>query len=186
MLDMGFKKEVDSIVAYLPKNRQTLLFSATVPDELRKVMAATMKKGFVTVDCIQDKSEHTNSQVEQSHVILKDDTKRMVTGTVEILLNMIQTKQHGVPVKMVVFFPTSNMVAFYSALFRDNLGIPVYELHSRKSQAHRTRTADKFRNHDTGILFTSDVSARGVDYPGVTNVVQVGGRGDAFDLCSVT
>ena len=74
---------------------------------------------------------------------------------------------------MVVFFPTSNMVAFYAALFRNGLGIPVFELHSRKSQAFRTKTADKFRKHNSGILFTSDVSARGVDYPGVTNVVQV-------------
>lgn len=173
MLDMGFKKEVDEIIRYLPKNRQTLLFSATVPDELRKVMAATMKKDFITVDCIQNNSEHTNSQVEQSHVIIKDDSKRMVTGTVEILMNIIQTRDTA-PTKMVVFFPTSNMVAFYAALFRNGLGIPVFELHSRKSQAFRTKTADKFRKHNSGILFTSDVSARGVDYPGVTNVVQVG------------
>ena len=173
MLDMGFKRDVDEIISYLPKSRQTLLFSATVPDELRKVMAATMKKGFITVDCIQGKSEHTNSQVEQSHVILKDDTKRMVTGTVEILMNIIQTNHHTAPVKLVVFFPTSNMVAFYAALFRDGLRIPVLELHSRKSQTFRTNTADIFRKQDSGILFTSDVSARGVDYPGVTNVVQV-------------
>jgi len=122
MLDMGFKKEVDEIINYIPKNRQTLLFSATVPDELRSVMAATMKKDFVTVDCIKEDSSHTNSQVEQAHVVIPSST-RMVTGTVEILLNLIQGKEQ--PVKLVVFFPTAHMVAFYAALFNNGLKIPV-------------------------------------------------------------
>ena len=183
MLDMGFKKDVDEIINYIPKNRQTLLFSATVPDELRSVMAATMKKDFVTVDCIKEDSSHTNSQVEQAHVVVPSST-RMVTGTVEILLNLIEGKEQ--PVKLVVFFPTAHMVAFYAALFNNGLKIPVLELHSRKSQSFRTKTADKFRKDDQGILFTSDVSARGVDYPGVTNVVQVRSMFCDFLLMYVT
>jgi ATP-dependent RNA helicase MSS116 len=182
MLDMGFKLEVETIMRYLPKERQTLLFSATVPDSLRSVMAATMRAGFETVDCIgQDSNDedgqHTNSQVIQAHVVLTDGvtadsngTPRMVTGVVEILYNLIQSQP---PVKMIVFFPTSQLTSFYSALFNNGLKIPVMELHARKTQAARTATSKRFRSHPSGILFTTDVSARGVDYPDVTHVVQV-------------
>jgi ATP-dependent RNA helicase MSS116 len=171
---MGFRREVDDIISYLgpPSKRQTLLFSATVPPEVRKVMAATMRPNFVTVDCIHDNdaSTHTNAQVEQSHVIL-DGHSRWVTGTVEILTKIIE-KEKG-DLKMVVFFPTANMVAFYADLFNNGLGINVLELHSRKSQSFRTRTADEFRTVENGILFTSDVTARGVHYDLVSHVVQV-------------
>lgn len=174
---MGFRREVEDIISYLPdKNRrQTLLFSATVPPEVKAVMSATMRSNFVTVDCIHDTDpmSHTNSQVDQSHVIVPSST-RLVTGTVDILCKLIKdTRAAGEPLKLVVFFNTAHLVGFYAALFNDGLGIPVLELHSRKSQSYRTRTADAFRAASESILFTSDVSARGVDYPGVTDVVQV-------------
>ena len=174
---MGFRREVEDIISYLPSKdkRQTLLFSATVPPEVKAVMGATMQKDYVTVDCIHDTdpASHTNKQVEQTHVIVPAGT-RLVTGTVDILYKLIRdTKQAGEPLKLVVFFNTAHLVGFYAALFNEGLGVSVLELHSRKSQAFRTRTADTFRAADEAILFTSDVSARGVDYPGVTDVVQV-------------
>lgn len=72
----------------------------------------------------------------------------------------------------MVFFVTANQTALTAELFQ-RVGEPVLEMHSRKSQSHRTKTADTFRNMDRGIMFSSDVSARGVDYPDVTLVVQV-------------
>merc|ERR1719401_2953591 len=53
-------------------------------------------------------------------------------------------------------------------------GVKVHEIHSRKSQAHRTKAADTFRSQQRGIVFSSDVLARGLDFPDVTAVVQVG------------
>jgi ATP-dependent RNA helicase MSS116 len=178
---MGFKKDVESIISYLPKKneRQTLLFSATVPSEVKEVIRQTMRSKYVTVDCIYDKdpASHTNAQVAQTHVVVSAED-RMVSGTVDILRKLIaDTKQANEPLKLVVFFNTANLVAYYAALFTAmptiTMGLPVYELHSRKSQSFRTRTAANFREAREAILFTSDVSARGVDYPGVTDVVQV-------------
>jgi len=54
------------------------------------------------------------------------------------------------------------------------MGLPVLEIHSRKSQSQRTRVSDAFRDGHGLVMFTSDVSARGMDYPDVTAVVQVG------------
>lgn len=53
------------------------------------------------------------------------------------------------------------------------MGTPVLEMHSRKSQSARTKAAELFRNGKNVIMFTSDVSARGVDYPDVSLVIQV-------------
>merc|ERR1711972_1273732 len=52
--------------------------------------------------------------------------------------------------------------------------VQVFEIHSRKSQAHRNKCAEQFRAASSGIIFSSDVSARGLDYPDVTTVIQVG------------
>lgn len=54
------------------------------------------------------------------------------------------------------------------------VGHDVIEMHSRKSQSYRTKASDRFRSGNNLIMFSSDVSARGVDYPGVTLIVQVG------------
>ncbi|GFY92314.1 P-loop containing nucleoside triphosphate hydrolases superfamily protein [Actinidia rufa] len=107
LLDMGFRRDIEHIIAAVPKQRQTLLFSATVPEE-------------VLVFC----------------------TTAMVTRLVADLLGKIN--------------------------------LNVREIHSRKPQSYRTRISDEFRKSKGLILVTSDVSARGVDYPDVTLVIQVG------------
>jgi len=75
--------------------------------------------------------------------------------------------------KIIVFFVTARLTQFMAALFNSCLGIPTLEIHSRKSQGNRTTTSQSFRNGKNVILFSSDVSARGVDYPDVTLVLQV-------------
>ena len=75
--------------------------------------------------------------------------------------------------QIIVFCTTARVTAFMAKLF-SNLGFNSKEIHSRKDQRNRTRVSDEFRQSKGGIiLFTSDVSARGVDYPNVTLVVQV-------------
>ncbi len=75
--------------------------------------------------------------------------------------------------QVIVFFPTARMTQLYSETFQ-KMGMPILEMHSRKSQAVRTRMSEEFRAGHGCIMFSSDVSARGVDYPDVSLVVQVG------------
>lgn len=82
---------------------------------------------------------------------------------------------------MVVFFPTAAMVVYFAEIFQrmsgaqdQVLGGEIMQIHSRLSQDQRTRVSARFRGARNAILFTTDVSARGVDYPGVSLVVQVG------------
>ena len=183
-IDMG--DDVPEIISALPLKRQTLLFSATLPESVLNFLHDFMKPDFERIDCISsDKSDQTSNIVGQSHVILK---KNMVVGAVEIIRHFMELEagrnsdddndtSAPKPPKILVFFPTTSMVSFYSKLFNYGLsssGQYVLEIHSKKTQAYRTTVSQRFRTLQRGTLFSSDVSARGVDYPNVTHVIQVG------------
>jgi ATP-dependent RNA helicase MSS116 len=182
LLEMGFRNDVMEILRYLPAAKQTLLFSATVPPGVKEVMGATMHKDFVTVDCIGEgggadsSATHSVDQVPQSHVLLPSNG-RAVAGVLEV----VEAAQASAPTshKIIAFFPTAQMTAFYAYLFNSSAAAapplqPAIEIHSRKSQAQRTRSSEKFRQSRCAVMFSSDVSARGVDYPDVTHVLQFG------------
>jgi len=158
-----------------------------------------MKPNYVEVDCVQDgdAATHTNDRVTQTHVVLPSKETDMVSSVVETVRYAVEThvnkeddsSRFTVPPKIVVFFPTARLVQFYAEIFEqinkgvlltNNTGddnkikIPSWELHSKKSQGYRNRVSDEFRKATVGVLFTSDVSARGVDYPNVSQVIQFG------------
>lgn len=181
LLDMGFRREIAKILGYMPSSakRQTLLFSATIPPDLKVIMAQNMKPDFIEVDCINDgdAATHTNAQVSQTHVIIPSNSDRFVSSVVELVtLAMDKYDSPDSPAKIVVFFPTARLVNFFAEVFNQGnvLAEPVMELHSKKSQSYRNRVSDDFRKAKRGVLFTSDVSARGVDYPNVSHVIQFG------------
>lgn len=179
LLDQGFRREIQQIINYLGSSgkRQTLLFSATVPPALKDIMRQTMQDDYIEVDCIKDgdgkggESTQTHVHVEQSYAIISS-MSQYVPSIIRIVKEA--TMDGSGNNKVIVFFPTARMVGFFSDLFNEVVKVPVMELHSKKSQGYRNRVSAQFREADSGILFTSDVSARGVDYPGVTHVVQIG------------
>ena len=124
-------------------------------------MSQNMRSDYIEVDCINDgdAASHTNEQVDQSHVIIPS-SDRFVSSVVEIVQHAMRDRSSDAP-KIVVFFPTARMVAYFAQLFSSGLNIPVLELHSKKSQSYRDRMSKEFRAAKSGILFTSDVSARG-------------------------
>lgn len=169
LLEMGFKKDIDTIVSYLPPtgHRQTLLFSATMPDQLAQLVRNIIAPTHQTIDTVGD--DQTNVQVKQEYVIapFKDQ--------IPIFYQMVREHMANErDYKIIAFFVTARMTQFMANLFNDCLGIPTLEIHSRKSQSQRTSTSDKFRKGKNVIMFSSDVSARGVDYPDVTLVLQMG------------
>ena len=175
LLEMGFRPDIRTIVSFLPaiRVRQTLLFSATMPKLLRSVMAESMKPDYVTVDCIHDGDggAETNKHVKQSHIVLPS-MNRIVISVLEVVMEAIRRNPRDH--KIIAFFSTARLTGFFADIFNHGLNHPVVEIHSRKSQKARDRSSEQFRNSKCGILFTSDVSARGVDYPDVTKVIQFG------------
>ncbi|CAM8935610.1 unnamed protein product [Rhodiola kirilowii] len=168
LLDMGFRKDIEKIIATVPKQRQTLLFSATVPNEVRQICHIALKKDHEYVNTVQEGSDETHTQVQQMHLVAPLDKH------FSMLYALL--KEHiaeDADYKVLVFCTTA-MVTRLVADLLGKLRMNVREIHSRKPQSYRTRISDEFRKSKGLILVTSDVSARGVDYPDVSLVIQVG------------
>ncbi|KAL1830340.1 hypothetical protein ACET3Z_008752 [Daucus carota] len=167
LLDMGFRKDIERIIAAVPKQRQTLLFSATVPQEVRQICHVALKRDHEYIDTVKG-SEETHAQVTQTHLVAAMDQ--------HFPLLYALLKEHiadDVDYKVLVFCTTAMVTRLVADLLGE-LKLNVREIHSRKPQSYRTRVSDEFRKSKGLILVTSDVSARGVDYPDVTLVIQVG------------
>ncbi|KAL3817032.1 hypothetical protein ACHAXA_002944 [Cyclostephanos tholiformis] len=173
LLDTGFRKEIQKILSYLPRKdkRQTMLFSATIPKGLKRVMRESMRDDYVEVDCVRNGTitSSTNLRVSQSHVILPD-----MDSVIPSIYTLLKKTSEDKPFKVVVFFPTARMVSFFASFLRDGFQHPIIDLHSKKSQASRETASKIFREAKSAILFTSDLSARGIDYPDITHVIQIG------------
>ncbi|KAG2725511.1 hypothetical protein I3843_01G070400 [Carya illinoinensis] len=168
LLDMGFRKDIEKIIAAVPKQRQTLLFSATVPEEVRQISHIALKRDHEFINTVQEGSEETHSQVRQMQLVAPLDK--------HFSLLYVLLKEHiadDVDYKVLVFCTTAMVTRLVADLLGE-LNLNVREIHSRKPQSYRTRISDEFRKSKGLILVTSDVSARGVDYPDVTLVIQVG------------
>ncbi|XVF33184.1 hypothetical protein REPUB_Repub17cG0146700 [Reevesia pubescens] len=168
LLAMGFRKEIERIIAAVPKQRQTLFFSATVPEEVHQICHIALRRDHEFINTVQEGTEETNSLVRQMHVVAPLDK--------HFSLLYVLLKEHiadDVDYKVVVFCTTAMVTKLVADILLE-LNLNVREIHSRKSQSYRTRVSDEFRKSKGLILVTSDVSARGVDYPDVTLVMQVG------------
>jgi ATP-dependent RNA helicase MSS116 len=174
LLDMGFKPNIDKIFSHLPAAhaRQTLLFSATVPSSVTAIAKKTLKPGYVSIDTTglaDDDSGATHAHVYQELVVSPfSDIIHTVGAALTKEINRI-----GDGYKIIVFFPTAKTTGFMAQLFAAS-GLDIIEMHSRKPQKYRENASAKFRAGKNMIMFSSDVSARGMDYPGVNFVLQVG------------
>ena len=173
-MEMGFRPEIQKILGLLPpKNtRQTLLFSATMPKDVMGIARFALRDKFEHIDCV-GKDTDTHKRVPQSFTLV-DESNVMIE-----LASAIQEAVEEDPkrFKIMVFFVTARLTQLYSQIFnsiRGKFRLKVLEMHSRKSQSHRQKCAKAFREGERGIMFSSDVSARGMDYPDVTRVIQIG------------
>ncbi|KAI9995597.1 hypothetical protein PInf_012662 [Phytophthora infestans] len=168
LLDMGFRPDVMRIIGYLPKERQTLLFSATLPASTEELKQVALRKDYSFVDTIDENEADTNVQTEQEYIVCK------MGEVIPMVERVLAEHMKLAAYKVMLFFPTARSAQFMAQLFQA-AGYPgVLEIHSRKSQAVRTKTAEAFRKGKKVMMFSSDVSARGVDYPDVSLVLQVG------------
>ncbi|KAL9185597.1 hypothetical protein ACHAXT_003374 [Thalassiosira profunda] len=166
LLDMGFRPDIERILRLLQPSfgkRQTLLFSATIPDQVTQIGRIAMRPQYNFVDTVGKDVEQTHLHVTQ-HLMVSSQ-ERLVHDLFSVLVNETETK----PYKIIVFFTTARLTGFLAELFNsvsNQTGFEVLEIHSRKSQKVRERASEKFRKSTNAIMFSSDVTARGMDYPG--------------------
>ncbi|KAJ4300344.1 hypothetical protein N0V88_003017 [Collariella sp. IMI 366227] len=184
MLDDGFKAELEMIINYLPTReeipRQTLLYSATLPKNVvglaRQFINPT---NFEFVQTVKADEVPTHERVPQFIVPCRG-FENVPPTLLELMRGEIKKRTEdssAAPFKAIVFLPTTASVMSYSYMFRrlkyTDRSLPlVWDIHSKLAQNQRTRNAEDFRMAKSGILFSSDVSARGMDFPGVTHVIQ--------------
>ena len=159
MLDIGFLPDLQRILAYLPKQRQTLLFSATFSPEIRK-LASSYLQNPVLVEVARPNATATN--VEQRFYSVTDDDKRAV---VRQLLKQRALSQ-------ALIFVNSKLGAARLARSFERDGLRTQALHGDKSQDERLKALAAFKAGEVDLLVATDVAARGldiVDLPAVFN-----------------
>ncbi|KAK6355552.1 hypothetical protein TWF696_004651 [Orbilia brochopaga] len=184
LMDMGFEKEIRAIQQFLPKQRQTLMFSATMPDKVREMISRSMRPGFKYVNTIDPREAETHTKVPQ-HLVMCDGYENVMPTIFELLQRENEAaKEQNTHFKAMVFFRTARLAELAAMMFRrirlpSQESHPLYpldliQIHSRLTQARRTEAATAFKRATNAVLFSSDVTARGMDFPNVTHVIQIG------------
>jgi ATP-independent RNA helicase DbpA len=157
MLDMGFSDALDSIVAALPATRQTLLFSATIPDPIRAISRRLQRKPLdVSIEDTQ-----ARPQIEQ--LFFEVDAKQKPSALRALLLEYR-------PESAVVFCNTRQDVRAVAADLAER-GFSVLALHGELDQREREEMLVRFANRSCSVLVASDVAARGLDIAELAMVV---------------
>ncbi|WP_147460536.1 DEAD/DEAH box helicase, partial [Pseudomonas savastanoi] len=160
MLDLGFAEELRGIYAVLPKQRQTLLFSATFSDEIR-LLAAQMLNDPLTIEV--SPRNVAASSVKQWVVTV--DKKRKA----DLFIHLMKKHRWG---QVLVFAKTR--VGVDQLVDRlQGLGLNADGIHGDKPQATRQRALDRFKSNEVKILVATDVAARGLDIDDLPTVVNL-------------
>ena len=157
MMDMGFITDIKFLISRLPQLRQSLFFSATLPDDTRS-LAHSFLRNPVTISV---KSHETPQAVEQDVVRLNGRSKA------DVLIGLLSQKGFD---KVLVFGRTKwgmNKLAD----FLDRKGFRVAAIHGNKNQNQRLRALEQFKNGHVHILIATDVASRGLDIDDVTHVI---------------
>lgn len=181
LLDMGFIRDIKKIIEHLPDrsvyNRQGMLFSATIDQKVHDVAGLILSKNYKVVNTVAEGEPKTHERVSQ-RLITVDAFADLAPALVGAMAKDKELCSAPEKYKAIVFLPTTAHVDLYTgfieALSWDAKLPQILPIHSRKTQSYRTNTADKFRKSKSAILIATDVIARGLDFPNVTNVYQAG------------
>ena len=159
MLDMGFVHDVKKVIAKLPKERQNLMFSATMPAEIEQLAAGILRKpAFVKVDPVSS----TVDRIQQSLYHVEKGNKKF------LLPWLIKNLQP--PVVNALVFSRTKHGADKIAKDLTKQGIPAAAIHGNKSQTARVTALENFKAGKTKVLVATDIAARGIDISELSHV----------------
>ena len=158
MLDMGFIRDVQKIVKILPAKRQTLFFSATMPDSVVKLADTILN----SPKKVKVKSTLTPvERISQSVIVIEPQDK---------VLQLITLLKDKVFESVIVFTKTKHKANRINQKMKA-VGIATEAIHSNKSQAARQKALNAFKDGDIKILIATDIAARGIDVEAVSHIV---------------
>ena len=157
MLDMGFAPQIERILRYLPRERQTMLFSATIPDKIVAIAAKHMKLP-VSVEIARSGTAAANI-TQELFIIKKEDKPR--------LLGKVLDQYRGT---VLLFSRTKRGAARITRGLR-GMGHNAAEIHSDRSLSQRREALEGFKTGKYRILVATDIAARGIDVKGIELVI---------------
>ncbi|ESL11255.1 ATP-dependent DEAD/H RNA helicase [Trypanosoma rangeli SC58] len=162
VLDNGFEEDMREIVSLLPKQRQTFLFSATQTTRVEQLARISFYRPPLLISMKRREEKATVDTLEQGYVMCPSEQR---------LLVLYHFVKRNLKKKMIVFFSSRNAVSFHCELF-NYIDVPCVAFHGKQKQHQRSATYMQFCNAPSGVLFTTDVAARGLDIPHVDWIVQ--------------
>jgi superfamily II DNA/RNA helicase len=157
MFDMGFLPDIKKIIHALPKQRQTLLFSATMPEDIRRLTDTVLNNP------VRVQIDHKAPVASVSHVFYPVQTDRKT----DLLKSLLDEGPTG----PVLVFTRTKMRAKNIARKLESAGYQATALHGNLSQNNRQKALDGFGRGTYKILVATDVAARGIDVSGVSHVI---------------
>jgi ATP-dependent RNA helicase RhlE len=157
MLDMGFAPQIERILRYIPRERQTMLFSATIPREIMDMAARHMKLP-ISVE-IAPSGTIADRVTQELFIVRKDDKLR--------LLGKILAQYHGA---VLMFSRTKHNAGKLARAVR-GMGHSAAEIHSNRSLAQRREALEGFKSGKYKVLVATDIAARGIDVIGIEVVL---------------
>ncbi len=158
MLDMGFLPQLKRILGHIPKERQTLLFSATLPPEVTRLV-----DGIVNVEPVRVSVD----DIEKPVVLVKEEILHVEQADKNNLLMEHIKNRSG---KMLIFARTQARTQRILRLLEQK-GVPAVCLHGGRSQAQRKRALEDFRNGRRPIMVATDLAGRGIDVKDIDHVI---------------
>jgi ATP-dependent RNA helicase RhlE len=158
MLDMGFIHDVKRIIATLPKERQTLFFSATMPNDVEK-LANNILKEPVRIEVTPPAT--TVERIDQRVYFVDAGNKNA------LLADLLKDRA----IERVLIFTRTKHGADRVVKHIERIGVDAQAIHGNKSQNARQRALNDFRDGNTRVLVATDIAARGIDVDGITHVI---------------
>jgi len=159
MLDMGFLEEIKEIFEYIPQNRQTLLFSATMPEPIKALVDEILTTPeFVSV--VGENEATVNNIIEQSYCVINESQRD------EAIVRLLETENIN---KCIVFCRMKREVDRLTEHFQA-IGFSAKGLHGDLEQREREEVIKSYRRNQVKIMVATDVAARGLDVKKVTHV----------------
>ncbi len=160
ILKIGFEEEIKEIIKKIPKNRQTLLFSATITPKVEDLITLSVKE-YKNIH-IKNTDDPSVSTLEQGFINIEADKKFL------FLFTFIKKNLNR---KIIIFFSTCKEVEFFSNLL-NYVDVPVLSISGDYKQQKRSTTFIEFCSLEKGVLLCTDVAQRGLDIPDIDWVIQ--------------
>ncbi|NOQ70423.1 MAG: DEAD/DEAH box helicase [Crocinitomix sp.] len=159
MLNLGFYKDIEDLIRFLPKRRQTLFFSATIDQKIKKLAYSLVNSKAIRIQI--SPKDPVSKNVTHAITFVEMDDKRF------FLERILKEKEE---LKFMVFVRTKVRAERVKSAM-ERVGIETDAIHGDKDQKDRQKVLNDFKTNETRILIATDVSARGIDIPNVDYVI---------------